>query len=181
MPIFFTLKSDFFPPRHRGKYAPGPVGVQSNSRKRNENNIIVIYREDPDESGVMSWTESLSCIFSHLCLSSYCLMSSYLHWWQTVKMFDLSLCNLLAHVHFTVCLNTERVGSGEEGWYSFPDGSWTCSGWRNRMELWQRLSCGLWADWKTSGKYGLFGKDTKLTFAGGGRRKTPKRTVSQSR
>lgn len=62
-PVFFTLESDFFPLRHCGKYTYGPVGVQSNSRKRNENNIIVIYREDPDESGVTSSTESLSCIF----------------------------------------------------------------------------------------------------------------------
>lgn len=63
MPVFLTLKSDFSQLSSCGKFTYGPVGVQSNSRKRNENIITVIYREDPKVSGVMSWTESLPCIF----------------------------------------------------------------------------------------------------------------------
>lgn len=83
---------------------------------------------------------------------------------------------LLAHAHFTLCLNTERVGSGKEGCCSFSDDSWTCPDWRNRMELWQReTKLQLWADWKTYGKYeDFFVRDPNLSFADGGEGRLPR-------
>lgn len=33
--------------------------MESDFRKRNENDFVVIYGEDPGESGAMVWTESL--------------------------------------------------------------------------------------------------------------------------
>lgn len=53
----------------------------------------------------------------------------------------------LAHVHFTVCLNTERGGSGEEAAVPFlmaaEHGQAGEIGWSCDRE---RRNCGLWAD-----------------------------------
>lgn len=40
--------------------------MESDFRKRNENDFVVIYGEDPGESGAMVWTESLFFFFLFL-------------------------------------------------------------------------------------------------------------------